>query len=49
MALVLMIWVFGWGGGKGLVQQSYEEAKEKAKQGSGGPTGPEVGQPAATS
>ena len=30
MALVLMIWVFGWGGGKALVQQSYEEAKKKA-------------------
>jgi uncharacterized membrane protein YbhN (UPF0104 family) len=29
-ALVLMIWVFGWGGGKNLVQQSYEEAKKKA-------------------
>jgi uncharacterized membrane protein YbhN (UPF0104 family) len=30
MALVLMIWVFGWGGGKTLVQQSYAEAKRKA-------------------
>jgi len=30
MALVLMIWVFGWGGGKTLVEQSYEEAKKKA-------------------
>jgi uncharacterized membrane protein YbhN (UPF0104 family) len=30
MALVLMIWVFGWGGGKTLVQQSYVEAKRKA-------------------
>jgi uncharacterized membrane protein YbhN (UPF0104 family) len=54
MALVLMIWVFGWGGGKGLVQQSYEQAKQKAqeqkaKHGSGGPVGPELGQPAATS
>jgi uncharacterized membrane protein YbhN (UPF0104 family) len=29
-ALILMIWVFGWGGGKSLVQQSYEEAKKKA-------------------
>ncbi len=29
-ALVLMIWVFGWGGGKNLVEQSYEEAKTKA-------------------
>lgn len=25
-----MIWVFGWGGGKSLVQGSYEEAKAKA-------------------
>ena len=31
-ALVLMIWVFGWGGGKNLVQQSYEEAKKKAEE-----------------
>jgi uncharacterized membrane protein YbhN (UPF0104 family) len=30
MALALMIWVFGWGGGKALVQQSYAEAKRKA-------------------
>ena len=30
LALVLMVWVFGWGGGKNLVQQSYEEAKKKA-------------------
>jgi uncharacterized membrane protein YbhN (UPF0104 family) len=29
-ALVLMIWVFGWGGGKALLTQSYEEAKKKA-------------------
>jgi uncharacterized membrane protein YbhN (UPF0104 family) len=26
----LMIWVFGWGGGKELVQRSYVEAREKA-------------------
>ena len=32
LALVLMIWVFGWGGGKTLVQQSYEEAKKKAEE-----------------
>ena len=32
MGLVLMIWVFGWGGGKGLVEQSYEEAKRKAEE-----------------
>jgi len=30
MALLLMIWVFGWGGGKTLVLQSYAEAKQKA-------------------
>jgi len=30
MALVLMIWVFGRGGGKKLVLQSYAEAKQKA-------------------
>jgi uncharacterized membrane protein YbhN (UPF0104 family) len=29
-AAVLMIWVFGWGGGKALIQRSYVEAKEKA-------------------
>ena len=29
-ALVLMIWVFGWGGGRALVQSSYAEAKRKA-------------------
>ena len=32
MALVLMIWVFGWGGGKALVQHSYVEAKVKAEE-----------------
>ncbi len=32
MALVLMIWVFGWGGGKGLVQESYAQAKQKAQE-----------------
>jgi hypothetical protein len=26
-----MIWVFGWGGGKDLLQRSYEEAKKKAE------------------
>jgi uncharacterized membrane protein YbhN (UPF0104 family) len=30
MAIVLVIWAFGWGGGKTLVQQSYAEAKETA-------------------
>jgi len=29
-ALVLMIWVFGWGGGKALMTSSYEEAKRRA-------------------
>ena len=32
MALVLMIWVFGWGGGKALLEQSYGEAKKKAEE-----------------
>ena len=32
MAIVLMIWVFGWGGGKTLVKESYEEAKAKAEE-----------------
>jgi uncharacterized membrane protein YbhN (UPF0104 family) len=27
---VLMVWVFGWGGGKALIQHSYSEAKVKA-------------------
>ena len=31
-ALVLMVWAFGWGGGKQLMQQSYEEAKKKAEE-----------------
>ena len=31
-AVVLMIWVFGWGGGKNLVQGSYMEAKAKAEE-----------------
>ena len=30
LASVLMIWVFGWGGGKALIQRSYSEAKVKA-------------------
>jgi hypothetical protein len=25
-----MVWVFGWGGGKALVGESYEKAKERA-------------------
>lgn len=29
MAIALMVWVFGWGGGKALVQSSYEGAKQK--------------------
>ena len=32
MALVLMVWVFGWGGGKTLVTESYQEAKRKAEE-----------------
>ena len=30
LAIVLMIWVFGWNGGKVLVSESYGEAKQKA-------------------
>jgi uncharacterized sodium:solute symporter family permease YidK len=29
-AIILLVWVFGWSGGKELVQTSYEGAKEKA-------------------
>jgi len=29
-ALVIMIWVFGWGGGKALIGESYAEAKKRA-------------------
>ena len=47
MALVLMIWVFGWGGGKTLVQQSYAEAKQKApSREAKNDRPPKVGQPA---
>src|SRR6202008_39539 len=30
-ALVLVIWAFGWAGGRGLVEQSYAEAKIKVE------------------
>jgi uncharacterized membrane protein YbhN (UPF0104 family) len=30
LAIVLVIWVFGWAGGKALVEESYQEAKAKA-------------------
>jgi uncharacterized membrane protein YbhN (UPF0104 family) len=30
LAIVLVVWAFGWSGGKQLVGQSYEEAKQKA-------------------
>jgi hypothetical protein len=30
VALVLMVWAFGWTGGKELVTKSYADAKEKA-------------------
>jgi uncharacterized membrane protein YbhN (UPF0104 family) len=29
-AIVLMVWVFGWGGGRALLTESYEEAKRRA-------------------
>jgi hypothetical protein len=29
LAIGLMVWVFGWGGGKILVEESYEEAKRR--------------------
>jgi len=31
-ALVLMVWVFGWGGGRALVEESYAEAKKRAEE-----------------
>ncbi len=30
LAIVLVVWAFGWSGGRQLVGQSYEEAKQKA-------------------
>jgi uncharacterized membrane protein YbhN (UPF0104 family) len=32
LALVLVVWAFGWTGGKSLVQQSYAQAREKEAQ-----------------
>jgi uncharacterized membrane protein YbhN (UPF0104 family) len=29
-AVIMLVWAFGWAGGKGLVQDSYVQAKEKA-------------------
>jgi uncharacterized membrane protein YbhN (UPF0104 family) len=31
-AVALVTWAFGWAGGKGLVEQSYAEAKAKVEQ-----------------
>jgi uncharacterized membrane protein YbhN (UPF0104 family) len=31
-ALALVVWAFGWAGGKGLVEESYEEAKVKVEE-----------------
>ena len=31
-AVVLVSWVFGWSGGKDLVEASYREAKEKSQE-----------------
>jgi hypothetical protein len=30
MAIGVVVWVFGWAGGKALVEESYDEAKERA-------------------
>jgi hypothetical protein len=30
LAIILVVWAFGWSGGKTLVSQSYVEAKQKA-------------------
>jgi hypothetical protein len=30
MGIALVVWVFGWGGGKALVRQSYGDAKDRA-------------------
>ena len=30
LAIILMVWAFGWSGGKRLVESSYTDAKEKA-------------------
>jgi hypothetical protein len=32
MAVVLVVWVFGWVGGKALVAESYVEAKRRAEE-----------------
>ena len=31
-AVILVSWVFGWSGGKNLVQSSYEQAKVKSEE-----------------
>jgi hypothetical protein len=31
-AVIVVSWVFGWSGGKALVQSSYEDAKVKSKE-----------------
>jgi uncharacterized membrane protein YbhN (UPF0104 family) len=31
-ALVLMLWVFGWGGGRALLESSYADAKKRAEE-----------------
>lgn len=36
LGIALMVWVFGWGGGKALVEQSYGEAKKKATEATSG-------------
>jgi uncharacterized membrane protein YbhN (UPF0104 family) len=32
LAVILVSWVFGWGGGKALVESSYEDAKVKSRE-----------------
>ena len=40
-ALILVVWAFGWSGGKDLVGQSYVDAKARAAEQSGLPQGEE--------
>jgi uncharacterized membrane protein YbhN (UPF0104 family) len=44
-ALVLMVWVFGWGGGKALLAESYAEAKQHAAERKVKPAAAQTGSP----